>query len=560
MKTFPLLTKTRRVALVAITSAALIAGAVVVPSASADVRHARAASGPAATSFIPNSSGQLPHLGFSLNGEALSGPPSASHYRTLSQMSGETVWARMGINSDGKWQEELDKYLVPIRNAGMKVLLRASFREAVLLKRVPLNATEQARYGDFIRELAQYVKTKYGLTPDDVVFEHPNESNRQVSAADYAGAAKNAYPKLKSVDPNYKIIGASENVYVSNWQTWLEDVYKHGYAKAADGVSFHNYDAQGSHSRYEFLESVMKRYGHWPAMVWLSEFGATTPPGAKGDGTEAAGRAAQTEAGQAVRLPGVLEFLRDEYPWITHAFLYSDEDISARKSSNPFEAYFGIFANDASGTIVREKPAAQAIRDLYKRQAQESVPAPDVPVGDPASGPSGVIRNQTQTLATFPLTSNAPSAVALGVTASRVSGTGFPSGPRYADFSPSYQRSVMQMNPTSRTASTNAAYVETVLTPVVASDTVQVNSIQLKAARGGTAAPRGLLVVAVVDGVATSLLSQDLATQRPTLSTIDLNNLSLRGKEVRIRVHPYSPEAGATVEMADLVITGQIAG
>ncbi|MDX2376784.1 cellulase family glycosylhydrolase [Microbacterium sp. LRZ72] len=556
MKSPLFLTRSMKNALAASATAALLVGALVTPAA---------ASTAAAASTSP-----LPALGFSLNGEALSGPVSQAHYNTLADMSPSTEWARVGFNSDGNWRENVDKYLGPIREAGMKVLLRASFRGAVYDKRVSLNATEQARYGDFVRDLAQYVKTEYGLTADDVVFEHPNESNGRVSGAAYAGAAKNAYAKLKSVDPDYKIIGASENVYASNWKSWLEDVYDAGYASASDGVSFHNYDPQGASSKYDFLESLMKEHGHWPAMVWLSEFGTTTVPGAKGDGSANAGLSAQSEAGQATRITGVLEFLRDEYPWITHTFLYADEDVPARKSSDPFEAYFGIFANDSNGTVTREKPAVQAIRDLYagagdRETAVEAPSEPATPAPAPSpteSAPSETSspeQGELQQLASFPLTSAQPSAVAEGMNATPITGVGFRSGPRYDDFSPAYGRTVLQTNPTSTTASTNAAYVETVLTPDAAGHTVTVDSIHLDAARGGDAENRGVRIVAVVDGVATTLGTQTLPTQRPETTDVDITGLALEGEEIAIRIYPYSPVSTATVEMTDLRIHGRIA-
>jgi hypothetical protein len=556
----PLLTRASRRTLVFATAAAVVMGALAAPVAStADTTRTAYAS--------TREPGTLPALGFSLNGEALSGPVSPAHYATLGEMTPGTVWARVGFTSDGNWRANVDEYLVPIRKAGMKVLLRASFRGAVYNKKVPLNTAEQARYGDFVRDLAHYVKTKHGLTPDDVVFEHPNESNGLVSGAAYAAAAKNAYPKLKSVDPGYQIIGASENVYASNWKTWLKDVYRGGYASASDGVSFHNYDPQGDGSRYDFLESVMKEHGHWPAMVWLSEFGTTTVPGAKGNGSWGAGRAAQSEAGQAVRITGVLEYLRDEYPWITHAFVYADEDIPPRKSSDRFEAYFGIFANDSKGTITREKPAVQAIRDLYAAEAaagagpaasavaavEQRPAAPAVPAAPPVVGDS-------QTLATFALGHSGPSSTGQGVKVSPVTGIGFGSTPKYGDYSPAYGRKLLQTNPTATTPKTNAAYVETVLTPTTAGSTVTVESIQLKAARGGDAQPRGLVIVAVVDGRPTTLLSQPITTQRPKLSTFAVTGLALTGTEVRVRIYPYSPVQTATVEMSDLAITGRISG
>lgn len=304
------------------------------------------------------SSASLPILGFSLNGEALSGPLSQQHYNNLGAITPGPVWARMGFNSDGAWQVNSDKYFDAATKAGMRVLLRASFPASQYSGDRPVDVNA---YGDFVAALASRYKGK-GVAGSNPVLELPNEINgTRISGATYAAAACNAYSKLKRVDPNYKIIGASENVYAANWKGWLKDVYKNGFARCSDGVSFHNYDAPGNPERYEFLRTTMSEYGDLDAMVWLTEFGATTCPGAVGKPL-----GCQTERQQADKIVGNLKDLRDNYPWITHAFIYADEDIPKRKLSDPFEAYFGIYRNDSLGTVTGEKPAVAAIRTLYR--------------------------------------------------------------------------------------------------------------------------------------------------------------------------------------------------
>ncbi len=301
---------------------------------------------------------RLPELGFSLNGEGLSGPLSQEHYNNLADITPGTVWARLGYSSDGDWRANADKGFNAATKAGMKVLLRASFKGNEFNSQQPVNVDA---YGNFVAEMAARYKGK-GVGGTNPVIELPNEINgTKIAGATYAAAACNAYPKLKAVDPNYKLIGASENVYASNWKTWLTDVYQGGFAKCSDGVSFHNYDAPGDGARYSFLRQTMTQYKDLDAMVWLTEFGATTCPNVTGSSL-----GCQTEQKQADKIVGNLKDLRDNYPWITHAFIYADEDIPSRKQSDPFEAYFGIYRNDANGTITGEKPAAKAVRDLYR--------------------------------------------------------------------------------------------------------------------------------------------------------------------------------------------------
>lgn len=298
----------------------------------------------------------LPALGFSLNGESLAGPINPAHYRTLARFTPAPVWARVGFSSDGDWRANVDKYVDAVRSAGMKVLLRASFPSKQWSGQVPLDV---AAYGTFVGELAAHIKAK-GLSPSDVVFEYPNEINStRITGAQYARAAASAYPKLKEVNPAYRIIGASENVYKSNWKLWLEDTFAAGYARYSDGVSFHNYDIAGDHAKYTYLRGLMEKFGAGDEMVWLSEFGTSTPPRPSG-----ATLGGQTPERQAQRIVANLKDLRDNFPWITHAFIYADVDIPSRQASDPFEANFGIYTMTPTWEAA-PKPAVEAIKSLY---------------------------------------------------------------------------------------------------------------------------------------------------------------------------------------------------
>lgn len=299
----------------------------------------------------------LPALGFSLNGAALAGPIQPAHYAELGSFTPAPVWARIGFSSDGNWRVKVDRYVDALRAAGMKILLRASFPASEHAS--PSGTVDAIRYGKFVEDLANHVKAK-GLGPDDVVFEYPNEINStRISATTYAAAAKAAYPRLKAVDPGYRIIGGSENVYAANWKSWLDALLAAGFQDAADGISFHNYDMAGDHQRYTHLRQLLDRYQWADAMVWLTEFGASTPPNPSG---RALG--GQTPDNQAVRLAASLRDIGTNLPWITHAFVYADVDIPSRQRSDPFEANFGIYTNNAAGQI-RPKPAVAAIQALY---------------------------------------------------------------------------------------------------------------------------------------------------------------------------------------------------
>lgn len=302
------------------------------------------------------SGSSLPVLGFSLNGQSLSGPIQQSHYNNLGNFTNGTVWARIGFSSDGNWQSSVSTYVNACRAAGMNILLRASFTNAVYSGSQPLDATQQAAYGDFVRDMASYVKNTLGLTSSQVVFEYPNESNGRVSGAAYAAAAADAYQKLRGVDQNFKIIGASENVYASGWQQWLQDAYAAGFATVSDGISFHNYDEAGNNARWTFLFNLLTQYGAQNKMIWLTEFGHSTAASWSGP---------NPQQYQADVITGVLTYLRDNYPQVTHAFIYADEDIPSRQSTDAYEANFGIYTNDSNGNITGEKLAVNAVKQLY---------------------------------------------------------------------------------------------------------------------------------------------------------------------------------------------------
>lgn len=295
---------------------------------------------------------QLPKLGFSLNGPSLAGPVSPTHLSELASFDSE-VWARVGFSSDGTWQTNVDTLVDPIRTAGLKLLLRASFPGNQYSGAVALDTVA---YGNFVEALATYIQNK-GIGPNDVVFEYPNEINStSITGAQYAAAAQAAYPKIKGVNANYKVIGASENVYTGNWQSWLTACFNAGFLTYSDGVSFHNYDVAGDHTKYTFLRSQMSAQNALDKMVWISEFGVPTPPNPSGNPL-----GGQTPAKQAELLVANLLDM-GSISWISHAFIYCDLDIPSRSGTN--EGWFGIYTNDSSW-VKTPKPAVQAIKNIY---------------------------------------------------------------------------------------------------------------------------------------------------------------------------------------------------
>jgi hypothetical protein len=299
----------------------------------------------------------LPQLGFSVNSEALAGPVQQSHYNNLRLIGGE--WIRTGF-APGYSTTLSDKFFYTAVNAGMNVLLRASLPDSQYSGSSPVNVEQ---YGDHMAELAARYKGK-GPGGANPVMEYPNELNGRVTGATYAAMAENAYPKLKAVDPTYQVIGASENVYVSTWATWLEDVYRGGFAQYSDGLSWHNYDGPAVTSKWDTMLALRTKYND-NGVIWLTEFGGTTCTSTPSDDVNDNG--CLTELGQANKIIAVINNLKTSRPYVTHAILYTDEDIPSRQSTDPFEANFGIYENDSDGNITRAKPAVAKLKTLYGR-------------------------------------------------------------------------------------------------------------------------------------------------------------------------------------------------
>ena len=222
---------------------------------------------------------------------------------------------------------------------------------------VPEERVDLARHHEQRRPVAPHAVAD-GANP---VLELPNELNGRVSGATYAAMACNAYRKVKAVDPSFKVIGASENVYASGWATWLEEVYKGGYVNCSDGISWHNYDPPSDQSKWNTLRNLHTKYGALGEDVWLTEFGATTCPNVTGSSL-----GCQTEQGQANRITAVLKDLAANKRYVTHALGYVDENVPSRQSTDPFEANFGIYKNDGKGNITGAKAAVAAIKALYR--------------------------------------------------------------------------------------------------------------------------------------------------------------------------------------------------
>jgi hypothetical protein len=80
-------------------------------------------------------------------------------------------------------------------------------------------------------------------------------------------------------------------------------------------------------------------------------------------------------------------------------------------------------------------------------------------------------------------------------------------------------------------------------------------------ARGGSATPRGYVVLSDVDGFTNPIDSEDVPSVRPDLTTftIDLSGPSYQGlAEVTFRIYAYTPSGGQSVEFSNLTLNGTV--
>lgn len=88
------------------------------------------------------------------------------------------------------------------------------------------------------------------------------------------------------------------------------------------------------------------------------------------------------------------------------------------------------------------------------------------------------------------------------------------------------------------------------------------SNLTFNAARGGGATPRGYDIRSSVDNFASSLATEDLPTQRPNWTRVDVDlsatafdNLT---SEVEFRFYVYAPETTNSLEFDDITLNGTV--
>ena len=107
-------------------------------------------------------------------------------------------------------------------------------------------------------------------------------------------------------------------------------------------------------------------------------------------------------------------------------------------------------------------------------------------------------------------------------------------------------------------AVTKDKYFSFTVTPA-AGFLLNLTSLQFDAGRGGSATPRGYVVLSDVDGFTNFVDQQDVPTVRPdqTHFTIDLSGAQYQGlSEVTFRIYTYLPGGGRSIEYSNVTLYG----
>jgi len=215
------------------------------------------------------------------------------------------------------------------------------------------------------------------------VWNEPNLSHfwpSGVSASDYTGMLRAAYPAIKSADPSSTVVlgGLSRNDY-----PFLEKLYAAGAGPFFDVASVHPYTGDdpekcwnepGSSRKaldafcgLEEVHATMAAHGDGNKAVWATEFGWSTYSGGV------------SEAQQAEYLTKGFRKL-ESYPWVTKAFWYGFRNVFwSHDNPGDWEADLGLVRTDYT-----PKPALLALKAYATAQAA----GPSAPNGQGASSPA----------------------------------------------------------------------------------------------------------------------------------------------------------------------------
>lgn len=218
---------------------------------------------------------------------------------------------------------------------------------------------DPADYGRMAEELAEEFRGRVSAWE---VWNEPNDPDFfNGSPQEYVALLEAAYPAFKAGDPEAAVVLGGPSY---NDTPWLAEVYEAGASGSFDVLSTHPYlrpsdlapDTPDDGSIYTLnhvgaVRELMVEHGDEDLPIWFTEFGWSSHETPSDDPWDQG----VTEQEQADHLVETLRLIREDYPWVTHAFWYAAVD---RTDDDAHLARFGLLRPD-----LEEKPAYWAVQD-----------------------------------------------------------------------------------------------------------------------------------------------------------------------------------------------------
>lgn len=219
-----------------------------------------------------------------------------------------------------------------------------------------------------------------------------NEANsddfmRGADPAAYAGLLRAAYPAIHAGNPAATVVFAG-TMYVDT--DWIAQAYAAGVQGSFDAMAVHPYmgvadqapetpddGTQWTLDHVRALHELMTANGDGDKDIWFTEMGWSSHANAPGAANWNLGVSEQVQAQLAVR---ALRHIQASYPYVTHAFWYTEHD---RDDSHLQDNHYGLLRQDLSPKPVYHALAAHLLGRTSAVPAVLAAPEP------PAAGAAG---------------------------------------------------------------------------------------------------------------------------------------------------------------------------
>jgi len=270
-------------------------------------------------------------------------------------------WRALEEGGKGNWQQWytdlFDSVLTKAQARGIKVLATLYSSPAWIgSSTTPPNPAD---YADAARYVAQRFRGKVAAWE---VWNEPNLSGFwSGTAAQYTAMLKAAYPAFKSGDPSALVVAGNVSEHDVPWLTKMYDAGAKGYF---DVLATHPYQGPANEPAtapddgniWKFrhvsaVHSLMVARGDGSKPIWAGEVGWSSHTTVQGAPNWEWG---VTAGQQASYVTGMLDMVKNEYPYLDHVFIYAGRN---KNIGDVHEDNYGMLNYDLS-----EKAAFTALK------------------------------------------------------------------------------------------------------------------------------------------------------------------------------------------------------